>query len=173
MAPVNKKLANKASMIQQIQDAKLSHKNWVKKADRLVNGLNGYKEKQVYLDVDKTFIPLESSSCDFGVWFNNFAIHLSNFNSIGSCLGRIEQHHNELHETYEKIYFIFFVKPEQKSFIEKLLTFNAKKVSDLDREKAQIHLEYLKRSSKDLLEALQVLEDKIRIIDYTELQKFQ
>ena len=160
-------------MIQHIYDAKRAHQDWVKKADRLVNGLNGYQGKQVDLNVDKSFLPLDSSSCSFGKWFHDFAVHLSKFDSIGRFIHRIEEHHNTLHETYEKIYFIFFVKPEQKSFLKKILTFNTKKVSELDREKAKIHLEYLKRSSRELLEVLQILEDKIRALDYTELRKFQ
>ena len=160
-------------MIQQIQDAKLSHKNWVKKADQLVNGLNGYQGKKVYLDVDKTFVPLDSSSCEFGEWFDNFAIHLSKFDSIGSFVERIKVHHEAVHETYEKIYFIFFVKPEQKSFIKKVLTPKSEKISELDREKAQIHLEYLKQSSQELLEVLGILKDKIVSLEYIDLQKFQ
>jgi len=165
-------ISNKAIMLQKIYDAKRAHKEWVNKADKLVNGIHSYKGGKVDLDVDETFIPLDSSSCTFGQWFNNYAIHLSKFKSIGRFIHRIEEHHDALHETYLKIYTIFFVIPKQRSLLQRLLTFNQKKVSDLDREKAKIHLDYLKKSSKELLEVLEILEDKIKALDYNELSEF-
>ncbi len=169
---IKKKLSNKALILQTIFDAKRAHKEWVKRAEKLVNGLQGYKGERVDLNVDKTFIPLDSSSCKFGQWFDTYGVELSKFESIGKFVKRIEEHHNALHETYEKIYEIFFVLPEKRSFLEKLITFNSKKVSELDREKAKIHLTYLKKSSKELLEVLEVLEDKVKALDYNELRDF-
>ena len=80
---LNKEVSNKASMLQNIYDAKRAHKEWVRKADRLVNGLDGYQGKKVDLKVDKTFIPLDSASCKFGQWFDTYAVHLAKFDSIG------------------------------------------------------------------------------------------
>lgn len=165
-------LSNKGIMLQNIYNAKRAHKEWVKKADRLVNGLDGYQGKKVDLNVDKTFIPLDSSSCEFGVWFNTYAVHLAKFDSIGRFINRIEEHHNALHDSYSKIYSIFFVIPEKRSILHKIFTMNSKKVSDFEREKAKIHLEYLKKSSKELLEVLEILEDKITALDYSELRAF-
>ena len=167
---LNKSVSSKASLLQHIYDAKRAHKEWVKKADRLVNGLDGYQGKKVSLNVDKTFIPLDSSSCQFGQWFDTYARELAKFDSIGRFLNRIEGHHNVLHSTYAHIYSIFFVIPEKRSFLHKIVTFNSKKVSNLEREKACIHLEYLKKSSKELIEVLEVLEDKIKVLDYNELR---
>jgi len=39
---LNKELSNKGAMLQKIYDAKRAHKDWVKKADKLVNGLDGF-----------------------------------------------------------------------------------------------------------------------------------
>jgi len=169
---LKKEVSNKANMLQHIYDAKRAHKEWVKKADRLVNGIDGYQGKKVDLNVDKTFIPLDSSSCDFGQWFDTFAIPLSQFDSIGRFMDRIEEHHNALHETYEKIYIIFFVLPEKRSLLKKIFTMNSKKVSETERQNAKIHLEYLKRSSSELIEVLEVLEDKIKDLNYTELRQY-
>ena len=80
-------------------------------------GLDGYQGKRVNLNVDKSFIPLDSTSCEFGQWFHTYAQHLSKFDSIGSFINRIEEHHNALHETYAHIYTIFFVLPEQRSLL--------------------------------------------------------
>lgn len=169
---LHKEVSNKATMLQHIYDAKRAHKEWVRKADRLVNGLDGYQGKKVSLNVDKTFIPLDSASCQFGQWFNTYATQLAKFNSIGNFVNRIEEHHNALHATYAHIYSIFFVLPEKRSILHKIVTFNSKKVSELEREKAAIHLEYLKKSSKELLEVLEILEDKIKALDYNALRNF-
>lgn len=165
-----KEVSSKAIMLQHVFDAKHAHKDWVKKADRLVNGLDGYKGEKVPMEVDKTFIPLESSRCHFGQWFNAYGIHLAKFHTIGKFIRRIEEHHNAVHEIYSKIYTIFFVLPEQRTKLHKMITLNSKKVSEIEREKAKIHLEYLKKSSKELLEVLDVLEEKIKSLDYNALQ---
>ena len=170
-AIINKELTSKAVLLQNVYDAKRAHKEWVRKADRLVNGLDGFQGKKVDLNVDKTFIPLDSSSCRFGQWFNMHAAHLSKFDSIGRFMDRIEEHHDALHSTYNHIYSIFFVQPEKRSIIHKILTMNSKKVTDLEREKAKIHFEYLKKSSNELLEVLEILEDKIKALDYNELRR--
>jgi hypothetical protein len=165
-----KSLATKASILQHLHDAKYAHKDWVKKAERLVHGLNGYKGKKVQWEVDKTFIPLDSSDCSFGQWFNAQAYHLSRLDKIGRFINRIEEHHTQLHETYSDIYAIFFVIPQNRSLLHKLFTMNSKKVSEEEREKARIHFSYLKRSSKELLEVLDILEEKIKTLEYSELQ---
>ena len=99
-------------------------------------------------------------------------MRLAKFKSIGRFINRIEQHHNALHETYAKIYTIFFVIPEKRSMIHKIFTMNSKKVSEAEREKAKIHLEYLKKSSQELIEVLEILEDKITALDYSKLREF-
>ena len=169
---LHKEVSNKATMLQHIYNAKRAHKEWVRKADRLVNGLDGYQGKKVSLNVDKTFIPLDSSSCQFGQWFDTYAQQLAKFDSIGRFINRIEEHHNALHTTYSHIYSIFFVLPEKRSILHKIVTFNSKKVSESERDKARIHLEYLKKSSKELIEVLEILEDKIKALDYNELRNF-
>ena len=167
---LKKEVSNKALMLQNIYNAKRAHKEWVTKADKLVNGFDGFQGKKVDVNVDKSFIPLDSSECKFGKWFDTYAIELSKYDSIGRFMNRIEEHHNALHETYSHIYSVFFVIPEKRSLLHKILTFNSKKVSKDEREKAKIHLDYLKRSSTELLEVLEVLEDKIKALDYNELR---
>jgi len=165
---LKKEVSSKAAMLQNIYNAKRAHKEWVKRAEKLVNGYDGFRGNKVDVSVDKSFIPLDSSECEFGKWFDTYAVKLAKYDSIGRFINRIEEHHNALHETYAHIYSVFFVLPEKRSFLHKLLTFNSKKVSE--REKARIHLGYLKRSSKELLEVLEILEDKIKALDYTELR---
>jgi hypothetical protein len=169
---IKRNLSNKAIMLQHVFDARRAHKEWVNKATKLVYGMDGYKGQKVELNVDKSYIPLDSSHCEFGKWFENFAIHLASFDTIGKFIHRIEEHHNAVHKTYEKIYYIFFVKPEKRSILHKIITFNRQKVSELDKEKAKIHLEYMQKSSKELLAVLDILEEKIRSLDYNQLRIF-
>ena len=169
---IKKEVSNKATMLQNIYNAKRAHQEWVRKADRLVNGLDGYKGKKVKFNVDKTFIPLDSSSCKFGQWFDTYAVHLAKFDSVGEFINTIEQHHNTLHDTYAHIYSIFFIIPEKRSLLHKILTINSKKVSTSEKEKAKIHLDYLKLSSQELLNSLEILEDKIKALDYNDLRNF-
>ena len=166
-----KELSTKASILQHIYDATRAHKEWVKKADKLVNGLDGFKGGKVTLKVDKTFIPLESTACEFGLWFNAHSIHLAKIPSIGRFVRRIEAHHNQLHETYANIYAIFFVTPHNRPLIHKIFSLNNQKVSKIERDQAKIYFTYLKRSSNELLEVLSVLEEKIKAIEYIELKK--
>lgn len=166
-----RELNTKASILQHIYDAKRAHKEWVRKADKLVNGLDGFRGKKVIFNVDKTFIPLESSSCEFGQWFNSHSIHLAKIPSVGNFVQRIEQHHDQLHETYAKIYAIFFVIPHNRSLIHKIFTLNNKNVSKAERDQAKIHFNYLKHSSNELMDVISVLEEKITALEYNELQK--
>ena len=114
----NNQLTNKSLMLQNIYDARRSHKEWVIKVDKLVNGINGYQGQKINLDVNETFIPLESTSCEFGKWFYTYAVHLSKFKSIGRFVDSIEEHHNALHDIYSEIHAIFFIVPEQRSLFQ-------------------------------------------------------
>ena len=171
-APVHKELTNKTYMLENIHHAKNAHKSWVSKVTKLVYGLDDYQGKRVNLNVDKSFISLESSSSEFGQWFYTYGQYLSKFDSIGRFINRIEEHHNAVHESYAHIYTIFFVEPEQRSLLHKMLTINSKQLSEIEREKAKIHLKYLKKFSKELLEVLEILEKKIKALDYNELRRF-
>jgi len=96
---MNKDLSNKGAILQNIYNAKRAHKDWVNKAEKLVNGLDGYQGKKVEFNVDKTFIPLDSDSCQFGLWFNTYSEGLSRFKSVGKFINRIEEHHRALHDS--------------------------------------------------------------------------
>ena len=162
--------SNKAYILQSIYSAKRAHKEWVKRADKLVNGYSGYQGKQVDLKIDKSYIPLHSDSCEFGQWFDKEAVKLAKFEIVGNFIERIEEHHEALHKTYAHIYNIFFLAPPKRSILQKFIQPNRKKISNVEREKAQIHFDYLKKSSSELIAVLEVLEDKIKALHYTDLE---
>jgi len=162
---------DKASILKQIWDARRAHKEWVRRADRLVNGINGFRGEKVTLELDKEYIPLDSSSCIFGKWWNEYSFLISQLKGIDNISSRIEEHHDRLHDTYASIYHIFFVLPEKRSILHKILTFNKKDVTDSEREQAKIHFEYLVHSSSELLEVLHVLEERIQNLDNAQIFK--
>jgi hypothetical protein len=171
-AMIQKQLTNKSDILQKIYDAKRAHIAWVKKIDKLVNGLDAEAGKSLSLNMDSTFIPLESKSSEFGEWFYTYGVHLNKFESIGNFVERIEVHHQRLHQTYASIYTIFFSTCEKPSLVQKLLKMNKKSISDIEREKAKIHLNYLKKSSKELLQLLEILHAKVKELNYDDLRKF-
>lgn len=160
---------HKSIILKQIWDARRAHKEWVKRADRLVNGIDGFRGEKVAIDVDKNYIPLDSSSCAFGRWWNDYSFTISRLKGVDNLTNRIEEHHDRLHDTYASIYHIFFVRPEKRSLLHKIMTFNKKEVTKSERDQAKIHFEYLMHSSSELLEVLQILEDRVQSLDNTEI----
>ncbi|HFU77872.1 MAG TPA: hypothetical protein ENK98_04500 [Epsilonproteobacteria bacterium] len=151
------------SILQHIADAKKAHLRWVKRADHLISGL----------PVDKEFIPLEATSCGFGLWVYSEGAKLRLVPSIDNLMNRIEHHHNDLHDAYMDIYKIFFIMPQQRSILHKILTFNSKIVSSSEKEKARAHFKYLKRSSEELLAVLDILEEKVKQMTSDEVENLK
>jgi len=138
----------RADILQEITKAKIAHKRWVKRAVHLISGL----------PVDKEFIPLEATSCGFGRWLYTQGTELRTIEATRYIMDEIEHHHDDLHDSYGEIYKIYFIMPENKSFLSKVFTFNSKKVTDKDKEKAKIYFRQLKESSGELLALLDKLE---------------
>jgi len=152
-----------ATILQHISDAKKAHLRWVKRADHLIIGL----------PVDKEFIPLEATTCGFGLWVYGEGAKLRLVPSIDNLMNRIEHHHNDLHDAYMDIYKIFFIMPQQRSMLHKILTLNSKIVSSSEKEKAKAHFKYLKRSSEELLTVLDILEEKVRKMTLYEVENLK
>jgi hypothetical protein len=150
---------NRSSTLQGIYDAKKAHLRWVKRAKHLVEGL----------PVDKEFIPLHPTSCIFGKWLYSKGDILKEISKTSNIMEELEKQHNEIHETYANIYKIFFLLPNNRSFIHKLFTFNSKQISKSEKEKAQIYFKQLRRNSEELIETLDQLEIKINQLEHHEL----
>lgn len=138
----------RADILQETNKAKIAHKRWVKRADHLISGL----------PVDKEFIPLEPTSCGFGKWLYSQGSELRTFEATKFIVEEIEHHHDDLHDAYGEIYKIFFIVPENRSLLKKMLTFNSKKVSAKEIQKAKDYFRQLTRSSEELLGLIDKLE---------------
>lgn len=149
----------KATILQEIAKSKIAHKRWVKRADHLISGL----------PIDKEFIPLEATSCAFGKWFYSQGTELRTIDATKHIIEEIEHHHDDLHTTYGEIYKLYYVVPENRSFLTKLLTFNSKKINEKEKEIAKIYFRQLEKSSDELLNLLDKLEEASTYITYEQL----
>jgi len=149
----------RSDILQETNKAKIAHKRWVKRADHLISGL----------PVDKEFIPLEATSCGFGKWLYSQGSELRTIDATKFIIEEIEHHHDDLHDAYGEIYKIFFIVPENRSFLHKITTFNSKKVNSKEKEKAKEYFKQLSRSSEELLRLIERLESASAHITYEQL----
>ena len=149
-----------SSILQQTNSAKIAHVRWVKRADHLISGL----------PVEKEFIPLEPTSCAFGQWFYSQGSQLRTLDSLRDILEKIEKYHDELHDTYGKIYKIYFMMPQNRSFLQKLMTFNSKDVTKKEQKEAEEHYKFLEETSETLLFLVDQLEVAVKKLSYSDLE---
>lgn len=146
-------MLSKSTILQELSSAKIAHMRWVKRADHLISGL----------PVDKEFIPLEPTVCGFGRWlYGDVGQRLRLDDDFKSIIEQIEFHHDNLHDVYGEIYKVFFVMPEKRSLLHKIMTFNSKKVSEKEKIKAKEYFHSLQTSSNDLLGLLERLEREVK-----------
>jgi len=145
---MNEKSAN----LQELSYAKIAHMRWVKRADHLISDL----------PVDKNFIPLEATSCGFGKWLYSRGSILRIDERFKYLIEQIEFHHDNLHDTYKSIYKIYFILPENRSFLHKMMTLNSQELSKDEKELAKKHYEILQKSSDNLLLLLDKFDLELR-----------
>ncbi len=149
----------KEEVLKNIRAARRSHVMWVDRARSLVNGF----------PVNKEQIPLEVTSCDFGQWFYcDGQILLVIFSE--DSIKKLENKHRELHDSYMKIFKIYFDTSNQ-SFIAKLLK-RRKKISDREQHLAMEDLQKLENVSDELVSYLNIIEKRMNQIDESTFEKF-
>jgi hypothetical protein len=156
-------MLTKSVILQELSKAKIAHMRWVKRADHLISGL----------PVDKEFIPLEATTCGFGKWlYGDIGSKLRVNEKFKHLIEQIEFHHDNLHDVYSRIYTIYFVVPQKRSLLYKIVTFNRKEVSKKEQEEAKKYFESLKRSSEELLALLDRFEYEVKnASSFTELNE--
>ena len=142
-------MLTKAKILQELNSAKIAHERWVKRAEHLVDGL----------PVDQSFIPLDPTECGFGRWlYSDMGQRLRLLKEYRSLIEQIEFYHDKLHDIYRKIYKIYFVIPNERSLLHKILTFNSKKITSSEQQKAQEYFMELQKSSIELKQLLIQME---------------
>jgi len=146
-------MITKSHILQELSKAKVAHMRWVKRADHLISDL----------PVDKEFIPLEATTCGFGQWlYKGSGSELRSLEKFKYIIEQIEFHHDNLHELYSNIYKIYFVMPEKRSLLHKIVTFNSKTISAKEKGEAKKYFTLLKKSSEDLIELLDKFDQEAR-----------
>ena len=142
----------KADVLKSIRSARRAHIIWVDRAKALVNGLAIRKEQ----------IPLEVTECDFGKWFYcDGQILLSIFTE--RAVKKLDTKHKELHDTYMKIFKIYFPLTK-RSLLAKLLK-KRKKITANDEYNALVYLGELEKTSDEMVSYLNIIEKKLNSID--------
>ena len=149
----------KNEIVKKIRTARFAHVQWVQRAKSLVNGL----------PIKEEDIPLTPDSCVFGKWFySDGQILLAIFNE--KYVKELEVLHNKLHEEYMNIFKIYF-DLSNLSFLSKLLN-SGKKITELEKTQAMVHLSNLEKISDDLIKALNIMETKINMADATMFERY-
>lgn len=151
---------NKTEILTRLADAKVAHKEWLRKAELLVDGY----------DIKIDAIPVSETECDFGVLFYHDCKEMKHCVLIPSeTIAALESIHTKLHDTYAKIYQIFFASYEI-SLLTKLFG-KQKNLDPQKEEQAQTHLNELEKLSEDLLDELTKIEIKLKSLSNEELER--
>jgi hypothetical protein len=141
----------KSEVLTSIRAARRAHIIWVDSAKALVNGLEVKKEQ----------IPIAVTECDFGKWFYcDGQILLSLFTE--HAVKKLDNKHKELHDTYMKIFKIYF-SIQKRSLWAKILK-RKKKITANDEYNALVYLADLEKTSDELISYLNIIEKKLNTI---------
>lgn len=141
----------KEETLEHLRAAKAAHLKWVQRAKFLVSDV----------EMDKDAIPLDYTECAFGCWFYGDGQTILMMPGM-DCAQMIGEKHRELHESYLKIFQIYFGK-EKKSFFSKLFS-KKKKISPEGHILAKEYYEELKKISEELLAYISRLERRINAL---------
>jgi hypothetical protein len=141
----------KSEVLISIRAARRAHIIWVDNAKALVNGLEVKKEQ----------IPIAVTKCDFGKWFYcDGQILLSLFTE--HAVKKLDNKHKELHDTYMKIFKIYF--PLKKRSLWAKILKRKKKITANDEYNALVYLADLEKISDELISYLNIIEKKLNTI---------
>lgn len=142
----------KEDVLEHLKDAKTAHTRWVDKAELLINGVS----------VEERLSPVEVTECKFGQWLYSDGKILSGLsNNPIECMQNIEKLHSDLHDTYLKIFKVYFPQEKQKSFLSGFFGKKKKEVSELELEFTKGEYEKIKKVSKELLDEINRLERRL------------
>ncbi len=142
-----------------IKQARQDHLDWVRRAKMLVEGL----------PVKEDSIPISTSECAFGRWFDanikKFLV-LKHFHKV---IDDIEEVHHALHKEYEFIYNVSF-KKEENGFLSKIFS-KEKSMPSETLEMLKGHLASLLVISEKLTKLLDTFSIQVRQLDQESIDK--
>ena len=141
-----------------IRQARASHARWVRRAKHLIEGL----------PVSEDMIPIDSTSCEFGMWFYNEGMKFKNNPELLKLLNSIEEKHNHLHDIYLKIYKIYFLDT-RVSWFRSVVTNKYREVTSSEGAYAKVYFDSLEKVSGELLVLLERFENTLRTLTLNEI----
>jgi hypothetical protein len=150
----------KESILQQLSHAQNSHLIWIQKANKLISNSTNTTDS----------IPFDSTECGLGIWISREGKQLRQISTLNKLIEKIEIHHNKLHNIYLNIYQIFFMIPQQKSFLQKLFNLDSKRENEEVKEAATLHFQDIEQSSKELTYLLIELEKRIKALRWENIE---
>jgi hypothetical protein len=134
----------KNKILDHLNTARISHIAWVDKAQSLVYGSTSISKNQ---------LPLEATNCNFGRWF--FKTGQILFCIMSEKLVKsVEEKHEELHNSYLKIFQIYFEQKQESS----LLLRQPKNITPSSQQEAEEELRNLENISEELIDLLNRIE---------------
>jgi hypothetical protein len=145
----------KEDILTHLRAAKSAHIKWVQKAKLLINGVN----------IEKSSIPVDATECNFGKWFYSDGQILNALsNNPLECMQSIEKLHFDLHDSYLKIFSVYFSEERKSGFFAKLFGFNKKEITEAEHTLAQGYYDEMEKISKTLVEEINRLERRLLAI---------
>ena len=142
---------NKEHVVEHLRLAKAAHIKWVQKAKLLVSGL----------DVQEDAIPVDSTECKFGKWFYSDGQVLNSLsNNPLECMEKIETLHFQLHDTYLKIFSVYFSN-NKNGFFAKLFGIKKRSINQHEKKAALTYYGDMEIISKKLIDEINRLERRL------------
>jgi len=149
------KKITKNEILKNLNLARKAHITWVEKAQLLVHGVHPMSKNQ---------LPLQAKNCSFGNWFSNTGQVLFYIMSE-KLLKSIENKHEELHNSYLKIFKIYFNQKENTLFILE----RPKTIDALSQIKAEKELRNLENISEEFIALLDRIESNFTQLEDKDL----
>ena len=147
-------LMDKEHVVEHLRAAKIAHIKWVQKAKLLISGL----------EIKEDAIPVDSTECKFGKWFYGEGQILNSLsNNPPECMTKIESLHFQLHDTYLKIFSVYFGNKEG-GFFAKLFGIKRKSVNEHEKQAAVTYYNEMEGISKELIDEINRLERRLLAI---------
>ena len=150
----------KDEVLKQLRLAKEAHVNWVQKAKMLISGFKIHKDA----------IPVNSTECKFGQWFYSDAQKLNALqNNPMECMRNVEKLHFDLHDTYIKIFKIYY-EMNERGFFAKLFGIK-KEPSEENKKLADVYFKEMEEISSQLIDEINRMERRILAISEKDMEK--
>ncbi len=142
----------KKQLLNETHNAMIAHKRWMRKVNHLVDNL----------PVDMHELPIDLSKSQFAQWLYTSGMKCKNIPQLENYISLIDFLYTELHNSYLKIYAIYYTDNKLPRLIN-ILTLSHEKVSAKQLKIARFYLNDIETLSKELCIFLDLFERTLAI----------